>query len=48
MKETLEAVYEDGSPSLADCVNRISQEDAREMRTIIVREFEHVDLREWK
>jgi predicted DNA-binding antitoxin AbrB/MazE fold protein len=74
MKETLEAVYENGvfrplkSPtglgphsrvtltvtaeepvsSLAGSANRISSEDAREMREIVDREFEHVDPREWK
>lgn len=74
MKETLEAVYENGvfrplkSPtwlsdrrrvtltvtadegvsSLADCVNRISPEDAQDMLEIVEREFETVDPREWK
>ena len=74
MKETLEAVYENGvfrplkrpaglaehrqvtltvtaeeaPAALADLAGRISKDDAREMRDIVEREFERVDLREWQ
>ncbi len=34
--------------SLADLAGRISQDDAQEMRAIVEREFEGVDLREWR
>ena len=39
---------EDPLSSLADVAGGISPEDAREMRDVIEREFEGVDLREWK
>ena len=45
---TLTVTAEETVSSLADCANRISREDAREMREIVDREFEHVDPREWK
>lgn len=32
---------------LADCVGTLPDEDAAEMREIVEREFEQVDLREW-
>lgn len=45
---TLTVTSEDDGASLADCENRISREDAREMRDIVDREFEYVDPRDWK
>ena len=38
-----------GTPSsLADLSGRLSADDADEMRAIVEREFERVDLREWQ
>ncbi|MEO7189990.1 MAG: antitoxin family protein [Vicinamibacterales bacterium] len=45
---TITVTAEDQASSLIGCANRISGEDAREMREIIDREFEHVDPRDWK
>ena len=45
---TLTVTADEGVSSLADCVNRISSEDAREMLEIVEREFETVDPRDWK
>jgi predicted DNA-binding antitoxin AbrB/MazE fold protein len=45
---TLTVTAEEQGASLIDCANRISHEDAREMREIVDREFEHVDPRDWK
>ncbi|MCC7126492.1 MAG: antitoxin family protein [Acidobacteria bacterium] len=39
-------VAEEASP-LSDVAGTLSAADAREMREIIAREFEHVDPREW-
>lgn len=33
--------------SIAECVGTLPDEDAEEMRRIIAREFEQVDLRDW-
>ena len=39
----------EGTPlSLGDLSGRISVDDAEEMRIIVEREFERVDLREWQ
>ena len=45
---TLTVTAEEPISSLAGTANRISREDAREMRDIVDREFEHVDPGEWK
>ena len=46
---TLTVTAEEKKPSsLSDLSGRISPDDAEEMRTIIEREFEHVDPREWQ
>ena len=45
---TLTVTAEDHGSSLSGFANRISREDAREMREIVAREFEHVDPRDWK
>lgn len=39
---------EEHPTSLADLAGRISADDAQEMRAIVEREFERVDLREWQ
>jgi predicted DNA-binding antitoxin AbrB/MazE fold protein len=45
---TLTVTAEDAPSSLADFGGRVSADDAREMRELIEREFEHVDAGEWK
>ena len=45
---TLTVTAEDRTSSLADLAGRISADDAEEMRSIVEREFERVDLREWR
>ena len=45
---TLTVTAEEHSASLADLAGRISADDAQEMRAIVEREFERVDLREWQ
>ena len=45
---TLTVTAEDRSSSLADLSGRISAADAEEMRSIVEREFDRVDLREWQ
>ena len=45
---TLTVTAEDRTSSLADFAGRISADDAEEMRSIVEREFERVDLREWR
>ena len=45
---TLTVTAEEKPSSLADLFGRISADDAEEMRTIVEREFERVDLREWQ
>jgi predicted DNA-binding antitoxin AbrB/MazE fold protein len=45
---TLTVTTEEKSFSLADLPGRISADDAEEMRTIVEREFERVDLRDWQ
>ena len=45
---TLTVTAEEKPSSLADLAGRISTDDAEEMRNIVEREFEHVDLREWQ
>ena len=45
---TLTVTIEEGPSSLRDFAGRISSDDAQEMREVIEREFEHVDLREWQ
>lgn len=45
---TLTVAVDEEPSSLADLAGRISQDDAREMREIIEREFERVDPREWQ
>ncbi|MEP7306348.1 MAG: antitoxin family protein [Acidobacteriota bacterium] len=44
---TITVTTEGSGSSLADCVNRISADDAAEMKQIVEREFEHIDPREW-
>ena len=44
----LTVMAEDKASSLADLAGRISPDDAQEMRAIVEREFERVDLREWR
>ena len=45
---TLTVTSEAQPSSLADLAGRISPDDAQEMRAIVEREFERVDLREWR
>ena len=45
---TLTVTAEDRSSSLADLSGCISAADAEEMRSIVEREFDRVDLREWQ
>ena len=45
---TLTVTTEEKRSSLADLVGRISADDAEDMRTIVEREFERVDLSEWR
>jgi hypothetical protein len=45
---TLTVTSEDRLSSVADLAGRISADDAQEMRAIVEREFERVDLREWQ
>jgi predicted DNA-binding antitoxin AbrB/MazE fold protein len=45
---TLTVTAEEHPASLADLAGRISADDAQEMRAIVEREFERVDLREWQ
>lgn len=45
---TLTVTAEERGASLIDRANRISLEDAREMREIVDREFEHVESRDRK
>ena len=45
---TLTVTAEERPSSLADLAGRISADDAEEMRSIVQREFERVDLREWQ
>ena len=44
----LTVTAEERTSSLADLGGRISPDDAEEMRAIVEREFERVDLREWQ
>jgi predicted DNA-binding antitoxin AbrB/MazE fold protein len=44
----LTVTAEEKPSSLADFAGRISPDDAEEMRAIVEREFERVDLREWQ
>ena len=44
---TLTVTTEEHPASLADLAGRISTDDAQEMRAIVEREFERVNLREW-
>ena len=44
----LTVTAEEKPSSLADLGGRISPDDAEEMRAIVEREFERVDLREWR
>ncbi len=45
---TLTVTDEDRFSSLPDLSGRISGDDVEEIRTIVEREFESVDLREWR
>lgn len=45
---TLTVTAAEQSASLVDLAGRISADDAQEMRAIVEREFERVDLREWQ
>ena len=45
---TLTVMSEAQRSSLADLAGCISPDDAQEMRAIVEREFERVDLREWR
>jgi predicted DNA-binding antitoxin AbrB/MazE fold protein len=45
---TLTVTSEDQRSSLADLAGRITADDAQEIRAIVEREFERVDLREWQ
>jgi predicted DNA-binding antitoxin AbrB/MazE fold protein len=45
---TLTVTADEQPSSLADLAGRISSDDAQEMRAIVEREFERVDLREWR
>ncbi len=45
---TLTVTAEEKPSSLTDFSGRISADDAEEMRTIVEREFERVDPREWQ
>lgn len=45
---TLTVTAEETPSSIADLAGRVSPEDAEEMREIVEREFERVDLREWQ
>jgi len=45
---TLTVTAEEQPSSLADLAGRISADDAEDMRRIVDREFERVDLREWQ
>jgi hypothetical protein len=45
---TLTVTIDEAPSSLADRAGRLSPDDAREMREIVEREFDHVDPREWQ
>jgi predicted DNA-binding antitoxin AbrB/MazE fold protein len=45
---TLTVTTDEKPFSLADLAGRISADDAEDMRTIVEREFERVDLSEWR
>ena len=45
---TLTVTLDDKPASFADLSGCMSADDAEEMRAIVGREFEHVDLREWQ
>jgi predicted DNA-binding antitoxin AbrB/MazE fold protein len=45
---TLTVTADEDPASLADLAGRISADDAQEMRAVVEREFERVDLREWQ
>ncbi len=45
---TLTVTTDEKPSSLADLAGRISADDAEDMRAIVEREFERVDLSEWR